>query len=186
MANEDESGTMRARGDAGDRPAAPDATTRRPDVGSGIGGGKPAKQPSPVRPRGGAVVEQSATKPAAAKRVSAPPRPTDLRADLRDFASGRPQGWSHTDWLHFLETLATRGHDVRERDLIGIALEKERLDLKLSSIRGVGPQRRQALVERFGTVWTLRNASVEQIVEVARVPQELGEQIKAEFVRTAP
>jgi hypothetical protein len=104
----------------------------------------------------------------------------DLTRDLRDFASGRPQGWEHDDWLNFLESLRSRGHNVHDTEAIGIALEKERLDLALSGVRGMGPQRRKALVEHYGTVWNLRNAEVEEIAGVAKMPRSLAEHVKTE------
>ncbi len=103
----------------------------------------------------------------------------DLQRDLRDFVSARPQGWEHHDWIAFLESLQERGHNVNDRDAIGLALERERLDLVLDSIRGVGPQRRKALIERYGTIWNLRNADVDEIARTARAPRSLAEQIKA-------
>jgi excinuclease ABC subunit C len=106
-------------------------------------------------------------------------RKPDLKKDLRDFASGRPQGWGHEDWLNFLENLKERGHNIGDREAIGMALEKERLDLALSDVKGVGPQRRKALVERFGTVWSLRNADPEDIASVGGLPQNLAVQIKS-------
>ena len=105
----------------------------------------------------------------------------NLRKDLRDFASARPGGWSHDDWLFFLETLKDRGHDIRDRDEIGLMLEKERLDLGLSRVRGMGPQRRQALVERYGTTWNLRNADVDEIAAIAKIPHSLAEAVKAQL-----
>src|SRR5690606_39391640 len=90
------------------------------------------------------------------------------------FASGRPQGWNHEDWIAFLESLRTRGHDTNDRNAIGIALENERLDIVLSSVRGLGPQRRRALVDRYGTLWTLRAADPHETASVARIPVELA------------
>jgi hypothetical protein len=104
-----------------------------------------------------------------------------LRKDLRDFASGRPRGWGHDDWIRFLEDLQARGHDIRDREAIGIALEKERLDVALTPVRGMGPQRRAALVERYGTVWNLRNAPVDEIAQTAKLPRDLAERVKVEL-----
>lgn len=101
----------------------------------------------------------------------------DLRRDLRDFASARPEGWNHEDWLVFLESLRDRGHNVNDRDAIGLALERERLDLALCGIRGVGPRRRNALVEHFGTIWKLRNAEITDIVRIGSVPGAVAERI---------
>ena len=114
-------------------------------------------------------------------RAAVRERVRDLRADLRDFAAGRPQGWGHDDWLNFLESLRGRGHDVRDHDAIGIALEKERLDVALSQVKGIGAQRRQALVDRFGTLWALRNADVDEIARLANIPRNVAERVKADL-----
>lgn len=108
------------------------------------------------------------------RRGSAP----DLRKQLREFASARPAGWSHEDWLRFLEDLQERGHNIRDREAIGVALEKERLDLALGGVRGVGPQRRKALIERYGTVWNVRNADPAEIAAAAAMPVSLAEEVK--------
>jgi hypothetical protein len=108
-------------------------------------------------------------------------RTPDLRKDLRDFASGRPQGWEHDDWLNFLEALQGRGHDIKDREAIGTALEKERLDLALTAVKGIGPQKRAALIERFGNVWTLRRAEADEIAKVGGLTPALIERIKAEI-----
>lgn len=111
-------------------------------------------------------------------RTASRGRKPDLKKELRDFASARPQGWSHDDWLEFLENLQSRGHNVNDREAIGRALERERLDLKLSGIEGVGPKRRYALVEHYGNLWTLRNAAPDEIARTASMPRPLGERVK--------
>lgn len=102
----------------------------------------------------------------------------DITRDLRDFASGRPQGWNHEDWKAFLEYLTNRGHDTSNADAIGLALERERLAMALQHVEGVGPRRTKALVDRFVTIWSLRNADVEEIASVASVRRDLAERIK--------
>lgn len=134
--------------------------------GDGLAGGQP-----PKTGRGAA----GATK--AAGRTKEP----NLKKDLRDFASGRPEGWNHEDWLDFLESLKNRGHDIRDREAIGVALEKERLDLALSKVKGVGPQRRKALVERYGTIWDLRNADPDEIAHHGNIPRTLADRVKQEM-----
>jgi hypothetical protein len=131
-----------------------------------------------------ATTAQTAT-PEAGRAASAGRGPgrakkPDLKKDLREFASARPQGWDHQDWINFLEALQSRGHDVHDRDSIGLALEKERLDLALSGIKGVPAQKRKGLVERFGTTWKLRNAEVDEIA-AAGVDRAVAERIKADL-----
>lgn len=103
----------------------------------------------------------------------------DLERDLRDFASARPEGWNHDDWIRFLEALEARGHDITNREAIGLALERERLGLALSRVKGVGPKRKTALIEKYGNVWTLRNAEPTDIADAAGIPLELAREVKA-------
>jgi hypothetical protein len=103
----------------------------------------------------------------------------DLTRDLRDFASGRPDGWDHDDWEAFLDHLRGRGHDTSNADAIGLALERERLALALQKVEGIGPQRIRALTDRFITLWSLRNAEVEDIASAASIRRDLAERIKA-------
>src|SRR5687768_16130568 len=83
-----------------------------------------------------AGAKKSPNSSAAPAKSNARTKQPDLKKDLRDFASGRPQGWGHDDWLNFLESLKSRGHDVADREAIGVALERERLDLALSGVKG--------------------------------------------------
>jgi hypothetical protein len=121
----------------------------------------------------------TADAPTPRKRAASPrSNRTDLGNDLRDFAAGRPQGWNHEDWETFLGFLSERGHDTSNADAIGLALERERLALALSQVEGVGPRRMEALVDRFVTIWSLRNADVEEIAATARIRRDLAERIK--------
>lgn len=104
-------------------------------------------------------------------------RTLNLRKELRDFASTRPHGWSHDDWLRFLDELRARGHDVNDRDEIGSQLERERLALALERVRGVGPQRVRAIVDRYGYLWRLKETSVEQLAREANVPRAVAEEV---------
>lgn len=101
----------------------------------------------------------------------------DLQKDLRDFAAARPQGWSHEDWLNFLEYLKGRGHDTAESDRIGARLERERIAVALEGVEGLGPKRLDALQQRFGNLWHLKNATAEQIAELPSINRGLAERI---------
>jgi len=134
-------------------------------------GDRPVRVAPPPAP---ATPAAPAPAPAAAPAAARAANPARLQRELRDFASARPQGWGHEDWINFLEGLQARGYNIQDRDAIGSALEKERLDLALSAIRGLGPQRRRALVERFEHLWTFRNANPAEIAETARIPLDLA------------
>ena len=108
---------------------------------------------------------------------SAKGKGADLQGDLREFAKGRPQGWNHDDWLGFLEHLKSRGHNIHDHEAIGAMLERERINVLLSKVPGLGPQRVNALAEKFESVWRLREASAEEIASAARLPRELSKQV---------
>lgn len=127
------------------------------------------------------AAKKAAVKKPTVKKTAAKPRSNrpDITSELRDFAAARPQGWNHEDWQTFLGFLGERGHDTSNADAIGLALERERLALALSQVEGVGPRRLQALVDRFVTIWSLRNAEVEEIAATAKIRRDLAERIKA-------
>lgn len=128
---------------------------------------KPAK--SAVRPGVAAADAKKAT--------------VDLRADLRAFAAGRPQGWDHADWLSFLEHLRERGHETSDSEAIGMALERERLAVVLETVPGMGPKRVDGLVERFQTLWSLRHAGVDQIASSPGMNLSLAEKVRQAVAR---
>jgi hypothetical protein len=103
----------------------------------------------------------------------------DLAADLRDFIGVHPSGWAHEDWLTLLEELRARGHDIDDSDAIGAMLERERLSVALESVDGMGARRIRSLSERFGTLWNLRQAPVEELVGSCRIPRPLAERIRS-------
>jgi len=84
---------------------------------------------------------------------------------LRNFVSAHHNGWSHLEWLGLLAELTDAGYDTTDPDRIGLALERERVKLILehASVKGLGPQRREALAESFGTAWSLQHASVDDL-----------------------
>lgn len=130
------------------------------------GGAKAADGAAKTGSRGGGAKSGSRTQPK-----------TDLRRDLRDFASGRPDGWNHEDWMGFLEHLQSRGHNINDRDQIGTMLERERLAVVLEKVQGMGPARVNAIAERYGSIWNLRNTSAEDLSRDASIPQPLAEKV---------
>lgn len=102
---------------------------------------------------------------------------SDLRSDMRDFAAARPNGWDHHDWVTFLGGLREKGHDTGDADEIGRQLERERISLILQGVQGLGPRKVDAVADRFGRLYELRNASVDEIAGVPGVTRELAEKI---------
>jgi hypothetical protein len=101
----------------------------------------------------------------------------DLRTEARGFVSGRPQGWNHDEWLGFLDDLRGRGHNVEDRDAIGSLLERERLAVTLEKVPGLGAQRVKSISERYGNVWRLKDASVDDLTRDTKIPRPLAERI---------
>jgi hypothetical protein len=135
----------------------------------------------PTTPKRGKAEKGESYAESAARRNAG--KETDrLRDDLREFASARPSGWGHDDWLAFLDTLKERGHDTSDAEGIGRQLERERLATVLSSVPGLGPKRVEALVERFETLWSARHAGVEEVASVPGIPRALAERV-AEALR---
>jgi hypothetical protein len=88
-----------------------------------------------------------------------------LAGTLRDFIARHPSGWSHQDWLQLLEDLSRKGADTSNPDRIGADLERERLRVVLEglSLKGLGPKRRDALASHFGSLWALKQASLDEV-----------------------
>ncbi len=115
------------------------------------------------------------------KRAAPRSKQPDLKKDLREFASARPQGWNHEDWLAFLEDLQSRGHNISDREAIGVALERERLLMALGQVRGIGPLKRQAIAEHYNNLWELRHADPNEISTVGSISLVDAERIKSEL-----
>ena len=146
--------------------------TKRGDA-AGMDGMKGA---TPRRSATSADGADGAAKPARGA-AKAGGRRSDLTRDLRDFASTRPDGWSHDDWLQFLDHLQSRGHNVSDRDQIGSLLEGERLKLALQKIPGIGPARVKTIAERYGYLWRLRETDADQLAREADIPRNVAEKV---------
>lgn len=177
-------------GEKAKRGAATEARTRsnRAQAPEDAAAGIP---PQNVTGRASPGAAKTAKPAAAAKTKSAAPRKTaaakapaaaanDLRSDLRAFASARPEGWGHDDWLSFLDHLRERGHDTADEGAVGLALERERLAVVLERVAGMGPRRVATLVERYDTYWSLRHADLDEIAALPGMNRALAERVKQE------
>jgi hypothetical protein len=92
-----------------------------------------------------------------------------MSARLNEFVESHPTGWNHDEWLALLADLGQGGSDVSDPDAIGAELERTRVtwDLRNRAVPGLGRKRIEAIANRFGTLYDLQNATVE---EMARVP----------------
>lgn len=100
---------------------------------------------------------------------------------LQAFIEAHPEGWNHDAWLGLLAELEGAGVDVSDPDAIGFALETERLatELRQRAVQGLGPKRIEAVVDRFGTLWNLRQAEAEDVAEIKTIPGALAERVVA-------
>jgi hypothetical protein len=172
-----------ARGKAAAGTGASDTASAGASVKAGKGGKAPGGSPASktAKASGGAAAKKTAAKTpsrarsgVAAKAEGGAP---DLRAHMRHFASARTEGWGHDDWLAFLDELHGRGHDVSDHHAIGRQLESERLSLVLERMPELSPPQVSALVERFETLWSLRNAQASELAEVRGVSGDLAERV---------
>jgi excinuclease UvrABC nuclease subunit len=109
-----------------------------------------------------------------------------LQADLRAFATARPSGWNHEDWMAFLAYLSEKGHDVSDHQAVGIRLERERLAVALEAIEGLGPKRVHSLVDRFQTMWSMRHAQAADVATVAGMTRPLAERVVQQMAERYP
>jgi hypothetical protein len=102
-----------------------------------------------------------------------------LHKELRRFVRDHPHGWGHDDWLRLLFHLSENGVDTANEDAIGLALEGERLKNTLANlgVKGLGPKRIEAVADRYGTVWNLKDASWEAVAELPGIPETLAREL---------
>ena len=104
-----------------------------------------------------------------------------MEKHLDAFIEAHPDGWDHLNWLELLADLEEAGFDVSDADTIGYELENRRLAWALRSreVPGLGPKRIDAVVDRFGTLWSLQHADVDEVAEIRTIPGALAEKVVA-------
>lgn len=104
-----------------------------------------------------------------------------MRMQLDAFIEANPHGWDHQAWLVLLAELEQNGIDVSDQEAIGYELENRRLawELRRREVPGLGPKRIDAVVDRFGTLWSLQHAEVEDLAEIKTIPGALAEKVVA-------
>jgi len=100
---------------------------------------------------------------------------------LTAFVESHPAGWNHDEWLALLADLGEGGTDVSNPDAIGAELEKTRVmwELRKRNVPGLGRKRMEAIVNRFGTVYDLHNATIEEMARVPGMNRGLAEKVLA-------
>ena len=102
-----------------------------------------------------------------------------MKQRLQAFVERHPEGWNHVEWLALLAELGQNGGETGDPAEVGLALERTRLEWELSrrAVTGLGPKRREALVDRFETLWRLKQAQVEDVAGVPTIPRSLAEKV---------
>ena len=105
----------------------------------------------------------------------------DVKDRLNRFIEAHPSGWDHQAWLGLLDELRSEGVDISEPESLGLELERERVTRVLSEqeVRGLGPKRVEALAERYPTLWSLRQASPDELAQIKTIPGTLAKKIHA-------
>jgi hypothetical protein len=103
----------------------------------------------------------------------------DTGLEVRRFVEEHPQGWGHEDWLEFLHGLSEAGHQISDPDGLGLEVERERLTQVLGRIelKGLGPKRREALADQFGSLYNLCSTDGEQIAKLTGIPRALADEV---------
>jgi hypothetical protein len=152
------------------------ATRGRKTAGAGATkAAKSAKPAKTARGGGGARKSRGPTEEGASGGGGG-----DLQGNLRAFVQHHPHGWEHRDWEGLLHHLRGSGIDTSDTAGIGSQLEKARLThaLENSGVSGLGTSKLRSLVDRFGSVWQLREASVDDIAGVKGIDRSQAEQIR--------
>jgi hypothetical protein len=104
-----------------------------------------------------------------------------MEQHLDDFIEAHAEGWDHLAWIDLLNELEQNGFDVSDQAAVGIELENRRLawELRRREVPGLGPKRIDAVVHRFGTLWSLQHADVEDLAEIRTIPNALAEKVVA-------
>jgi excinuclease UvrABC nuclease subunit len=81
--------------------------------------------------------------------------------------------------MGLLGRLRERGIDVSDESRVGWELEKERLahTLEQKKVSGLGGSRIRSIADRFGSLWELRRASVEDIESISGINRQLAEKV---------
>ena len=87
---------------------------------------------------------------------------------------------SDSDAFHLLQNIRDESH----RFAITAHRKKRQkvsLDSSLESLPGIGPKRRRALLQRFGGLREISNASIEELTKVIGISEDLAKRIYQEF-----
>jgi hypothetical protein len=104
-----------------------------------------------------------------------------LNGRIQQFVEQNPGGWSDEDWVRFLAELGEAGLDTSDPDALGLELERARLlrRLQTANIKGLGPRRIATVAERYGTLWNVQRAEVEELRTLPGFNRQIAEALKS-------
>lgn len=101
-----------------------------------------------------------------------------MQGALRQFVQSHPHGWGHDEWVDLVNRLGAEGHDIQDRDSVGMMLENERMRHHLEQVDGLGSKAMDALVSRYGTMWNLQRADAAELESVPGVSPDVARRLR--------
>jgi hypothetical protein len=168
-------------GSAGSKVRAPGRAGTASETGSASRGSRSAGSKAGSRTGAKAGAKSGGSRSGAAGTAKRGGSGSGIQGELRSFVAAHPHGWNHDDWNGLLGRLQQGGHDASDHNRIGMELEKERLvhTLEQANVSGLGPSKIRSLADRFGTLWSFRHASVDEIASVKGMKREQAEAVHA-------
>lgn len=117
------------------------------------------------------------------QRIEAMPKSNEMAGDILAFVEAHPHGWSHDQWLGLLHHLGSSGQDISNPDLIGLTVERTRVQsaLKHAGIKGLGPKRIDAIAAAYSFLPELRDIDPKELAARTGIPGKLAQEIAATF-----
>ena len=82
--------------------------------------------------------------------------------------------------MFFITNFQTEVHNTAieyNKKLMNRQIAKSSLD----EIKGIGPKKKQELLKKFGSVEAIKKASIEELLQIKGINQELAQKIKKEL-----
>jgi hypothetical protein len=99
----------------------------------------------------------------------------EMAREILAFVDSHPDGWSDDDWFGFLHHLGASGLDISDPDVIGLALERARVQtvLKAAGVKGLGPKRVESIATEFSFLPQLKDTDPDEVASRTGVPKKL-------------
>lgn len=83
----------------------------------------------------------------------------------------------NSDVLYFLQNIRDESHRFAI-EFQRILKRKDTMHSRIDDLQGIGPKRRRLLLKHFGSLTGLRQASLDEIIQVPGIPQNLAQEIQ--------